>query len=214
MTTLPRLPFAVLAVALGVQFAGCTSTPVTRFHTLMPAEPPAAAASGAPAARPRLAFVLEPIRLPAQVDQPQWFVRLPDDTVAVLEQDRWTSPLQDELRQALLERLATRWGAATMRPAPGSGPPLRVTLDLRRFDSVLGREARIDGSWTLTAGEGSAVRVSQCEWAWREPAAIGTEALAAAHRRIVARLGDALGEALETLARGGSVTCPSNETAR
>jgi len=220
LTTLPSLSFTALGSALGMAatlfvVAGCTSTAATRFHTLMPAEPPAAAAPGTAAvARPRAAIVLEPIRLPAQVDQPQWLVRLPDDTVAILEQDRWTSPLQDELRQALLERLGTRWEAGTGRSVPGAGPPLRIALEVRRFDSVVGREARIDGSWSISAGEGPGSRVSQCEWSWREPALGGTEALAAAHRRIVARLGDALGESLDTLARGRSFTCPARETAR
>jgi len=219
MTTLPRLSPTALGTAFGIALsafvAGCTSTPATRFHTLMPAEPPAAAASAsAAAARPRKAIVLEPIRWPAQVDQPQWFVRLPDDTVAVLEQDRWTSPLQDELRQALLERLGTRWEAGTARALPGAGPPLRIALDVRRFDSVVGSEARIDGSWSISAGEGSNSRNSQCEWGWREPASGGTEALAAAHRRIVARLGEAIGASLDNLAQGRSAACPTRENAR
>lgn len=220
MTTSPSLFVTALGSALGMAAAvlvaaGCTSTAATRFHTLMPAEPPAAAAPGdAAVARPRAAIVLEPIRLPAQVDQPQWFVRLPDDTVAILEQDRWTSPLQDELRQALLERLGTRWEVGTGRVVPGAGPLLRIALEVRRFDSVVGREARIDGSWSISAVEGSGSRVVQCEWSWREPAIGGTEALAAAHRRIVAHLGDALSESLDTLARGRSFTCPARETAR
>jgi len=220
MTTLPSLSVTALGSALGMAAAvlvaaGCTSTAATRFHTLMPAEPPAAAAPGdAAVARPRAAIVLEPIRLPAQVDQPQWFVRLPDDTVAILEQDRWTSPLQDELRQALLERLGTRWEVGTGRVVPGDGPLLRIALEVRRFDSVVGREARIDGSWSISAVEGSGSRVVQCEWSWREPAIGGTEALAAAHRRIVAHLGGALSESLDTLASGRSLTCPARETAR
>lgn len=220
MTTSPSLFVTALGSALGMAAAmlvaaGCTSTAATRFHTLMPAEPPAAAAPGdAAVARPRAAIVLEPIRLPAQVDQPQWFVRLPDDTVAILEQDRWTSPLQDELRQALLERLGTRWEVGTGRVVPGAGPLLRIALEVRRFDSVVGREARIDGSWSISAVEGSGSRVVQCEWSWREPAIGGTEALAAAHRRIVAHLGDALSESLDTLASGRSLTCPARETAR
>ena len=119
--------------------------PPTRLHTLMPAEPtprePAAAGRGP------LFVSLEPIRLPAQVDQPQWLVRLPDESLASLEQERWASPLRDELRQALLEQLAARFGVVEGRSAaPQAAAPVRVALELRRFDSVPGREARIEGA--------------------------------------------------------------------
>jgi uncharacterized lipoprotein YmbA len=100
-----RPPVKWLAPLLALAFVGCASTPATRLHTLMPAQstarPVVAAGSGAAP----LPIVLEPIRVPAQVDQPQWLVRLPDDSLALLEQERWAAPLQDELRQALLEEL-------------------------------------------------------------------------------------------------------------
>ena len=95
---------------------------------------PDAEPSSAPPARDRagpvaatIPIVLEPIRVPAQVDQPQWLVRLPDDSLAVLEQERWASPLRDELREALLEQLAAGYGAVEARSAvAGSGAPVRI----------------------------------------------------------------------------------------
>ncbi|MEO7055234.1 MAG: PqiC family protein [Caldimonas sp.] len=149
--------------------------------------------------------VLEPIRLPAQVDRPQWLVRLPDGSLALLEQDRWASPLGDEMRQALLETLSARYGIAEARNAPGT-TPLRVALDVRRFDSVPGQEALIEGSWTIVSGEGGKSS-KRCEWSYREPAAPGLQPLAAAHRRAWAKLGDAIGAGLVQASRHETVGC-------
>ena len=110
-----------------------TSTRSCRARS--PPAPPARAAAPSGAT----AIILEPIRVPAQVDQPQWVVRLADDTVAVLEQERWASSLRDELREALLEELIVGHGMVDARtvPAPQS-PPWRIAIDVRRFDSLPG----------------------------------------------------------------------------
>jgi uncharacterized lipoprotein YmbA len=149
--------------------------------------------------------VLEPIRLPTQVDQAQWLVRLPDDSLAVLEQERWASPLRDELREALLQVLAAGFGAVEARSAV-AGAPVRIAVDVRRFDSLPGREARSEGSWTVASGGGAPAL--HCEWLIREPAPGPVGALAAAHRRAVARLGAAIGAALVSVKAGQSATCP------
>ena len=200
-------PLAALALAALFALGACsTSPPPTRLHTLMPAEP--TPREPTIVGRAPVFLSLEPIRLPAQVDQPQWLVQLPDDSMAVLEQERWASPLRDEFQQALLEELIVGQGAidARTQPAPGAAAS-RVAIDVRRFDSLPGREARIQGSWTITAGD--ARNGSRCEWLIREAAPGSFPALAAAHRRAVVRLGAAIGEALARRRRGEAATCPA-----
>ena len=165
-----------------------------------------AARPGAPAAS-GVVVRLEPIRVPAQVDQPQWLVQLGDDSMAVLEQERWASPLRDEFQQALLEELIVGQGAIDARTQPAPGTVARVAVDVRRFDSLPGREARIQGSWTITGSD--ARNSSRCEWLIREAASGSFPALAAAHRRAVVRLGAAIGEALARLRRGETAACPA-----
>ncbi|MEO6363464.1 MAG: PqiC family protein [Caldimonas sp.] len=201
----PLITAPVLA-AVAVLVA-CSSAPAVRHHTLMPAEPPSRPQPGAST----VAIVLEPVRVPAQVDQPQWLVRGGDGAVAVLEQERWASPLADELRQALLEQWTGRFGATAQRGAAGAPPPLRIGIDIRRFDSVVDREARVDGTWTLTPGDARA-RPSLCEWAIREGAGPGMPALADAHRRAVMRLAEAIGSNLAPVARGEPARCPPPDT--
>ena len=207
LAILRRSAFA-LAAASSLVLAACSSAPPVRVHTLMAGESPLPAAGAA--AQPALVVVLEPVSVPAQVDPPQWLVRLPDDSLAVLEQERWASPLRDELRQALLEVLVVRYGVVDARAAGPGAVPLRVGVDVRRFDSIPGREARIEGSWTIVATD-SRASGSRCEWLFREAAAGGMPALAAAHRRAVARLGDALGDNLVRLRRGEAPMCPARD---
>ena len=199
-----RVARAVLGCAALV-IAACGTPPVTHFYSLMPGEVTPRAAAARPAAG--AVILLEPVRIPVQVDQPQWVVRLPDDSVAVLEQERWTTALRDEFQAALLEELIVGHGAidARTQPAPGT-PPWRIAVDVRRFDSLPEREARIEGSWTIqgrTAGS-----ASRCEWLLREPAPGPLAALAPAHRRAIARLADAIAQAIGRAARGEPAACP------
>ncbi len=145
--------------------------------------------------------------MPAQVDQPQWLVRLGDGSLASLEQERWASPLPDEFRQALLEQLVVRHGAVDAR---GAGPSpdfyVRVGIDLRRFESIPGREARIEGTWALTPSRGPGA--TRCEWLISEAVGPGMAALATGHRRAVERLADQIAAALRQVARGRVADCP------
>ena len=202
-----RAARAVLASAVfALALAACGTPPVTHYYSLMPGEVAPRPAASRPAVGAVL--LLEPVRMPIQVDQPQWVVRLPDDSIAVLEQDRWTTAVRDEFQAALLEELIAGHGAidARTQPSPAT-PPWRIAVDVRRFETMPGREARIEGSWTIqgSGGRGAATR---CEWLLREPSPGPLAALAPAHRRAIARLADAIAQALGRGARGEPAACP------
>ena len=60
----------------------CGTEPITRFHSLLPA-PAVRATVTAPVAVTPL-WELLPLKVPAQLENPQWVVRLADDTIALL----------------------------------------------------------------------------------------------------------------------------------
>ena len=201
-----RSACAVLAFA-ALALAACSTPPVPRFYSLTPGEVASRPAASRPAAG--AVIVLEPVRIPIQVDQPQWVVRLPDDSVAVLEQERWTTALRDEFQAALLEELIVGHAMIDARTQPSPSPsPWRIAVDVRRFESLPGREARIEGSWTIQGGNAARGAGSRCEWLLREAAPGALAELAPAHRRAIARLADAIAEAIGRASRGEPAACP------
>ena len=104
-----------------------------------------------------------------------------------------------------------RWGAVDVRTAAPSQtasptPVWRITVDVSRFESSPGREARLDSRWHATSGQPGAPSAA-CASTLREPVADGMAALAQAHRRAVARLGDEIGQQLQALQRGEGARC-------
>jgi len=195
---------ALLACAL---LASCAASKPDRFHTLLASDAPAPVP--APGANP-IAIDVLPVGVPAYADQPQWVLRAADDSLIVLEQERWAAPLREELRSALTERLVARWGAVDARTlARAAATTWQVRVDVRRFESIPGREARVDSVWSLASSARAAVTLS-CRSSIRESASDGgVPPLAAAHRRAVARLADEIGQRLQTLQRGEPAACAS-----
>ena len=177
------LPFAFAALLMAT--AGCSSTPPIRFHSLL-------AGTGAPSpAAPARYVDLGPVGVPASVDQPQWVVRLPDESLRVLEQERWVAPLRDEIRAALLDGLRQRSGVADARTVSApQGEVARVRVDLQRFESIAGRGTWLEARWTVAPGD------LACSASLQEAADSNPLALAAAHRRAVNALADRIGASL------------------
>jgi uncharacterized lipoprotein YmbA len=196
------------AAALATTLAACSSPQAPRYHTLLPA-PGEIAALPAPAAPLSASWELLPVRIPPQVDQPQFVVRAGDDTMALLEQERWVAPLQSEIKAALAQELARDLGTGdgVKLASQQTKKPWRIRVDLQRFDSVPGRYARVEATWQLTSGEAGTVPIS-CSSAFQEPAQEGYPALSAAHRKATVELGDVIATTLRTLDATGAANCP------
>jgi uncharacterized lipoprotein YmbA len=192
---------AALGAATSLLVAGCASSPPpTRYYSLLP--PPGPGAPAPPTAISPGWSALT-VAIPAQVDRPQWVVRRPDDSLAVLDDERWAAPLADEIGAAVSERLL-RAAPATMLPA--GHRPWRIAIDVQRFESAPQRWARIEADWSLrpdAGGDGW-----RCHAAFERPAADSAQSLAEAHRAAVAALGDAVARGLAAaLAGAGAPVC-------
>ena len=198
-----RLMTLLTVVLTVVLIAACGSAAPPRFHTLMPAAP----ATRSPAAAALPAWQLLPISIPAQVDQPQFVLRLADDTLAVLEQERWIAPLQDEIRAALIEHLSAQLGAPGATPAEGR-KDWRISVDVQRFDSTPGRSALV-AQWNVLGGAGTPPL--RCRSAFEQPVGAGVAAMAGGHRQALERLAAAIAPVLAALDAGRAAGCPSGE---
>jgi len=78
-------------------------------------------------------------------------VRTGDGSISALYSERWSSPLGDELRNALSDALKRDLGALDVQMVkPGPGAPIwRVQTDVQRFEMVSGSMAQLDATWRV-----------------------------------------------------------------
>ena len=194
----------LLVAAVTLLLAACASAPM-HYYTLLPPAAGAPASSAAP-----IAFELLPVSVPAQVDQPQLVVREGGQSVALLEGHRWIAPLADEVRGALDADLVRQLPGRDVAGMPtGERPLLQVTVDLRRFESQLGRYALIEGAWSVRLLHGAKPAVLACTSQIREPVGPGYDALVQGHQRALARLATQVATVARSLAADQRASCPS-----
>lgn len=198
---------ALAAAGLLAGLVGCGTAPPTRLHSLLASPGQPGAAAGAPAP---LVAQLMAVRVPLAVDQAPWLVRLPDQSLRVLEQERWTSPLREELRAALREQLVRHWGLQEPALALAGAAVWRIEVEVQRFESLPGQSAWLAGQFTLTAAAmpGQAQRAGlACNFSLQQAVADGPLALAEGHRQALARLATEIGLGLQDLVAGRTARC-------
>lgn len=190
----------VLPILAALLLAGCASMSAPRYYTL--AAPPGAPA---PAATPRWIDVL-PVSVPVQLDTPQLVVRQGDTSLVLLEGQQWASPLDAEIRGALVASLAAR-GIRDVHalPVPADAPLHRLKLDLQAFETMPGRAVRWEAVWSLR-GLGGGKSSLTCTFAAQE--AVGTDyaGMVAGHQLLLRRLAAQVAAALES---GAAPGCPA-----
>ena len=201
--------------------AACGVAP-PRFHTLLPlsaAPVPATTPSTSAAALPR--WELLPVAVPVQVDQPQMVVRMLDDTIALLEEDRWIAPVADEIRAAvglrIAQQLAEAGATGGSNLGSNAGPDSTgvagaaakrwlLAIEVQRFDSAVGRQVRLEAVWSLRATD-STVPALRCRSVLAQAVGTGVPALAASQRALVAQLGAAMANATQAALAGAALEC-------
>jgi uncharacterized lipoprotein YmbA len=196
------LPAVALAALLPAVLTGCSHTPATQFHTLVPG----VASQAVPSAG--FSFRIDsPVAVPAQVDRPQMVLRHADGSVQVLEQQRWVAPLAEEWPAVVAERIAQRSGGLDATRLTAPGPVYRVQLALQRFEMSAAGSAMQQVQWSLFK-PGQAAPALGCLVAVDGSAGPEPAALAAAQRQLTMQVGDGIAAALRSLQQSGSARCP------
>ncbi|MDB5969701.1 MAG: hypothetical protein JWQ90_2151 [Hydrocarboniphaga sp.] len=177
-----------LALPLLAALAACSSAAPVRYYTLV--RPLDAAA---PTQRQAGVEVL-PVKVPAAADYPQLVIRQGAQRVELIESQQWIAPLPQEIRNGLVARLSS-----VAVPAGVEG--LTLSVDVTRFESVLGAYALLEAQWQLRAGRAAplvcATRVS-------EKVGEGFDALVAGHQAALDQLAEAVASAIHSAGR----SCP------
>ncbi len=198
-----KLAFLALAAVL----AGCASKP-DNYYTLAS---PVAAADAAPStlggAAP-LYIELAPVAVPERLARPQMVVRQPNGSVQVevLEQHRWASSFENELRDALASGIAGRLGAldVTKGGRQTSQPVWRIAVQLQQFDAVDGGRVDAGFSWTLRRSDEA--RTLVCQLNLGEAVGNGMDAVARGAQRVTAAAAAAMARSVDAARANPSAT--------
>jgi uncharacterized lipoprotein YmbA len=195
----PRFALVWL-VTLGV---GCTSAPV-RYYTLTP---PADQTS--PAAQPGFAIDVRIVHTPPQLNRSELMVRTGLTEVTLLENERWASPVNDEIKDAL--RLALRRRLERMSGLRDAFTKLALDIDVQEFEAELGQHARLVASWkailSTTGSPSTGVRPTACTFQADEKIQTGYAGIVEGYQREIAALADAIVAALTSSASGMDDSC-------
>ncbi|WP_265919248.1 PqiC family protein [Cupriavidus nantongensis] len=205
-----RLPLTlVCASAAAAVLAGCAS-PEPRYYTL--AQGPGAVAAPAPAAVPStdtLWLEVAPVRVPERLNRPQLVVRDgrngndggSDAGVRLLDLSRWSSPLPDELRDALSQRLQATLGAVdTYQQGLSDVQPLyRITTEVLRLDADVGQRAGATINWTVRRLPDGKVVSGRTHAELPAPGEV--DGVVAAYRQIVASTANDIAAGVQALRR-------------
>jgi uncharacterized lipoprotein YmbA len=197
----------LLLIAAAAWLAGCASRP-TLYYTL--AGPPGTAR---PATAAPLFIELAPVVVPERLARPQLVVRQSGSAqgpqLQVLEQHRWSSSFESELRDALAEGIAERLGAidVTKGGRLGGEPLWRIAVQLRQFDAV--ENARVDAAFSWSARRVGEERSAFCQWSASEPVGGGIDALALGAQRVSAKAAEAIARHVAALQADPAAGCQS-----
>lgn len=168
------------ALLLAAALAGCSSPPKTNFYTLSAAAAPARADATVP-----YSVAIGPVGVPESLDRPQMVMRTGANQVTLAEFERWAGPLRSEIALAIAENLKPLLGGASVVTYPqGMDADVTVSVDVQRFESVLGEAATVDVLWQVRPVKGAP---KSGRTVAREAAGgAGYDAVVAAHGRALA----------------------------
>ncbi len=187
-------------VSIGV---GCTSAPV-RYYTLTP--PPD---KTLPASETTLAIDVRVVHTPPQLNRSELMVRTGPTEVTLLENERWASPVNDEIKDAVRLELQRRLGRMTgLRP---DFAKLTLDIDVQHFEAELGQYALLEASWSAilsTTGQRSnGARGTTCTFHADEKIHTGYAGMVEGYQREIAALADAIVAVLTSLSSGIDAPC-------
>jgi uncharacterized protein len=185
--------------------AGCASAPI-HYYTLTPSS------GTAPSALLSLAVEVRVVHLPPQLNHSGLMVRNGPAELTLLENERWASPLKEEITEALRLELQPRI-AATQGLSPAYDK-LVVQLDVRQLEAELTNRASLEASFsaTLIAGRTPLAEARKVACSFRAEQNIqgGYAQIVAAYQRDIATLADAIAAAVTSIANDARAACESS----
>ena len=200
--------FGCLAIALVL--AACASAP-THFYTLsVPKTTPAP-----PKSENSPIFIeIAPVTVPERLVRPQLVVNNAGNSgtgVNILEQERWSSPFNSELRDALASGLATRLNAIDVSRSGRlkDQATYRIAIELRDFVAAPGDKVQSTYGWIISRSDDA--RSSTCQVNISESVGPGIDGLVHGVQRSVAEVTAKIAANLKAFQANGNSVCEAGQ---
>ncbi|SEO69566.1 membrane integrity-associated transporter subunit PqiC [Nitrosovibrio sp. Nv6] len=217
MTRLSPIMVAIMTASMAALWAaGCASIPETRFYTLSAPFRPPSVEDGMPRLVTPAYIEVMPVSVPERLARPQLVVRSQgsgqETQLFVLEQDRWASHFNDELRDAFAAGIAGQTGAIseTRRAHTPDQPVYRIAIELSQFDALVGERVKARFSWAITRLTDG--RSAACYAAISEPVDGGISGVVKGIQRVVSTAVEDVSKNLIEMDTGHPVTCKPYKT--
>jgi uncharacterized protein len=187
-------------VSIGV---GCTSAPV-RYYTLTPTPD-----QTSPVPETILPIDVRVIHTPPQLKRAELMARTGPTEVTLLENERWASPVTDEIKDALRLELQRRQGRMTGLHAAFT--KLTIDIDVQNFEAELGKYVLLQVSWSATLAptgpQSTGGRATTCTFRADEKIRTGYAGMVEGYQREIASLAEAIVAVLTSPANSIDVPC-------
>jgi uncharacterized lipoprotein YmbA len=194
----------IATAATALLLSACASSPPSTFYTL--ASTSSMTAAPVPAA-PIFVEML-PVSVSERLARPQIVLRGPGSQLDIREQDRWASPFNFELRDALAAGIVAKSGATdvTKGGRPPNAATYRVAIDLQQFDAIAEEEVRTVFGWTIAKSDGQQSVV--CKLAVNESVNRGgVGAVVDGVQRVVGQVSSVIAANVAALEKGQTPVC-------
>ncbi|WP_188566214.1 PqiC family protein [Undibacterium terreum] len=163
-------------IVIAIFLAGCGSAP-THFYTL--SAPKLTATSSEREVLPMFIEVA-PVVVPERLARPQLVVNIAGKSgagVDILEQERWSSPFNSELRDALASSLVARLNAIDVSRSGRlrDQPTYRIAIELHDFVAIPGDKVQSIFGWIISRSDNG--RSNTCQVNISEPVSAGIDGL-------------------------------------
>ncbi|HVN30004.1 MAG TPA: PqiC family protein [Candidatus Binataceae bacterium] len=168
-------------------FAGCGSSPPTRFFTLTPV-----GSSERNSTTSTSPMQVDAVHLPAMLDRKQMVRETGSETLSIDDRDQWGAPLGEMARNVLARDLAARMphGSIIFPDAPAPASATHLVVNVTSFDEDADGTVRLEGSWSLLRGNTNAPVMTR-DVALEDHATVGEPAAqAAAMSKLLGRVAD------------------------
>ncbi|MEM5386345.1 PqiC family protein [Paraburkholderia phymatum] len=199
---------ADLAAASTLMLAACASAPV-HYYTLVQPRPSRSAVTVSAAAP--FAVDVFPVGVPAQLDQQQLVVRESGGSVAVLDGERWVSPLGDELRSAISSGVVDQLGTYDIAglPRPQDRAVVTIRVQIRRLDAWAGRSVQLEADWSTGVRQKAGNARVTCHTYLEKATQGGYPEMVRAQQQVVGLLASQIATAARSVASSGNAACPA-----